>query len=724
MSLVTLFLLITSHAIAAPTGAPTFTLGRDTVIKEWLVAGPFPKINDTKSTDPLYFLKKDYRTDDGAGAVARVSANEAGIVDLNAHFRSPGARIACAWVRVQSPREQETTCFLGSGDGVLVSVNGETVQTKPGSLFEQSCIPRQLQFPVKLRRGENTLLVKIDNTKGDWAFILELAEKAAAEKIKAALEREKLLKEFQNAMLYPDAPGKFIIQPGPLPKIIWKDPAIVEKLWSKLQLRTRWFDGTLNEVRRAERPGRYAAYVEARTPDGRLVRKQFTVFCAAPGDPVLKDLNLSTATMKSPTRLVSQELWDAWRPELKSLPLARFFNPPDALRQEALFLAALADLTARGETMNSWRNKPAMIDIAYHYNLKKKIMRGVRPVQPLAPPRSLERPAPILRPGTEREAGLKPGTAARLRAICRDWAAQGGEPFTALAARRGVIILHEAFSTTKTAVTLETRFGMDSITKTIGSLLFLRFLDQKLVALNDPVGKHLPGFPLDGPHAVTLHHCVSHTSGLEGHGAWGGLANPWLENTIAIAAETLRPGERAIYNGMGFDLVGKVEESITGKSIFDLIHEGLFDPLGIKGVELSDLGFTAECTAMELARMGQLLLNRGSYGKAQFFTPETFKQMMPRPATELFPKIPQSDWEYGIGLAWAYFKDPRAGQNGTPKDKTILSRRTIGHGALSSSVFKIDLDNEIVIAMPRAGGGKEMGKYEEQFLRALEEGLE
>lgn len=747
LALLAIFLLSALRAGAAADGAPAFTVGRSTAVKGWLVAGPFPKINDQKSTDPLFFLNRDYlaalggeakarpalnqpiayRDADGTSRTARaerVAANAAGIVDLNAHFGSPEARVAYAWARVKSPREQEATCFFGSADGIRVWVNGEVVQTKPGSVFEQSCIARQLQFPVKLRKGENALLVKVENTKGDWAFIVELAEKAAADKIKAALEREKLLKDFQNAMLFPDAPGKFIITPGAFPPIVWKDPAAVEKLWGKLPLRTRWFDGALNEVKSAQKPGRYAAYVEAKAPDGRLIRRQFTVFCTAPGDPVLKDQNLSTATLQSPSRLVSQSLWDAWRPELKGLPLARFFNPPDALRQEAVFLSALADLTARGETIHPWRNKPDMIDIAYHYQLKRKILDGALHAHPLAPPRPLEQAAPVLRPGSEREAGVKPGTADRLRAVCRDWAAQGGESFTALVARHGIIILHEPFSAPKTTVTLETRYSMDSITKCIGSILFLRFLDQRLVGLDDPVGKYLPGFPSRGPRALTLHHCVSHTSGLEGHGAWGGLANPWLENTIANAAETLRPGEVAIYNGMGFDLVGKVEESITGKNIFDLIHEGLFDPLGLQQVELNDLGFTAECNAMELARLGQLLLNRGSYGKAQFFTPATFEKMMPRRATELFPKIPQSDWEYGIGLAWTYFHDPLAGKNGVPKDKTILGRRMIGHGALSTSVFRVDLDNDIVIAIPRTGGGKDMGKFEERFLRALEEGLE
>ena len=39
-------------------------------------------------------------------------------------------------------------------------------------------------------------------------------------------------------------------------------------------------------------------------------------------------------------------------------------------------------------------------------------------------------------------------------------------------------------------------------------------------------------------------------------------------------------------------------------------------------------------TPMDMARFGQMLLNRGGYGGYHFFSPETFEAMMPRPLSE------------------------------------------------------------------------------------------
>ena len=145
----------------------------------------------------------------------------------------------------------------------------------------------------------------------------------------------------------------------------------------------------------------------------------------------------------------------------------------------------------------------------------------------------------------------------------------------------------------------------------------------------------------------------------------GGMRNPWLENVIGNGHEYLEPGRRVIYNGMGFDLAGKTMELVADKSIFRLMHENFLDPLGASQVRLSDLGFTAEGSAEDLARIGQLMLNRGSYGDIEFFSSETFEQMLPRKASEVCPELTMTDWEYGWGLSW---------ERDTNQGKMIFSR--------------------------------------------------
>ena len=114
------------------------------------------------------------------------------------------------------------------------------------------------------------------------------------------------------------------------------------------------------------------------------------------------------------------------------------------------------------------------------------------------------------------------------------------------------------------------------------------------------------------------------------------------------------------------------------------------------------------------------MLNRGSYGELQFFSQETFERMLPEPLANHFPGVPH---EWGIGITWMRQAAPGAGENGVPTDATVLSRNTIGHGAASAAILRVDLDNELVVAQTRDAGGDHYGKYAVPFLEIIQEGL-
>ena len=73
-----------------------------------------------------------------------------------------------------------------------------------------------------------------------------------------------------------------------------------------------------------------------------------------------------------------------------------------------------------------------------------------------------------------------------------------------------------------------------------------------------------------GPNTLTLRHCFTHTNGFKGHGLFNGVHNPWLENSLSLYIKTDTVGIKYHYNGMGYDLAGKVMEVVSGKSIFRL----------------------------------------------------------------------------------------------------------------------------------------------------------
>ncbi|MFC1736573.1 serine hydrolase domain-containing protein [Candidatus Hydrogenedentota bacterium] len=348
--------------------------------------------------------------------------------------------------------------------------------------------------------------------------------------------------------------------------------------------------------------------------------------------------------------------------------------------------------------------------------LKRKLLGVENKYPELKLPHKKAGPAaPVLRSGSPEEAEMKPDSESRIREVCRDWAMEGGEPCTVLVARHGVIVIHEAFGGPKELpIDINTHLPLASIAKSFSGLLFAQFMDQGLLAVDDPVGKYLPDFPTDGEKAITLRHCLTHTTGFKGNGSqWGGMNNPWLDNVIAHGLEYCKPGKVRIYNGMGFDLAGKAMEIVSGKSIFRLFHENFFNPLGLHNPTITNMGMGVICTVEDLARVGQLMANRGSYGETEFFSPATFEQLLPRPLAQMFPGIKTDEGRtYGLGINWLGIDHPKADEEGVP----VLSKNTIGHKAGSSAVLRVDLDNDLVIAVSRFKKGKDYWEHLARFL--------
>jgi len=89
------------------------------------------------------------------------------VIDLRPHFPVAEQAIAYLHRTIAADRDTEITGYFGSDDGLVVWLNGERLISKD--------VPRgpaadQDQAPLKLRTGENHLLLKIVNRTGGWAF--------------------------------------------------------------------------------------------------------------------------------------------------------------------------------------------------------------------------------------------------------------------------------------------------------------------------------------------------------------------------------------------------------------------------------------------------------------------------------------------------------------------------------------------------------------------------
>jgi CubicO group peptidase (beta-lactamase class C family) len=706
---------------------------------DWVILGPFPNPERAEGAKDRGAFDVDYLKSIGGEAKARITASttvtwtgpkgevvkaaakaiqiQGTTLDFCAHYKDTDHKLAYAYAEVESSADQEALFLIGSDDGVKVWVNGKLVHD---NLIQRGLVARQDRFKAKLRKGTNSVLVKVENGLGGWALIVEAYAGKEADRILAEMKAEENARAFQREEIARVGPG-YVFWTGWFgpPRFDWRRPDQVKKLEGEIPLKTRWFDSSLAEVQAPDKPGRYMALLEGKMKDGTPVRRAVTLFCDPP-----KGIGLdSTAkvTMPYPGKPFDPTAW-AENEERMSSDAGRILR--DAIvetEKGAMFLAALYELKPTGSPATVTESAEVLHD-DYQLALKLKLFGPANKARPLAPPKHLEKPVPVLHEGTPAEAGMKPDAKEKIDAVCRKWADDSGEPFTILVARHGVIVTEGAFGKKPdgTPVGLDYRTDVMSITKAVSGMLFSRFLDQGYTKLDDPIANWVPGFPTKGEKALTYRQLFTHTSGLEGHGEWGGIHNPYLDNVALNGLNGIHPGRMHVYNGMGYDLAGKAMEYMTGKSIVRLFHESLFRPLGINDVQLDDLAFGANLTAHELGILGQWLANHGRYGDKQFISEETFQKLLPEDLSKYYPAV-QVNW--GIGLTWMPEQRPGAKPGSIDPKDLIFGPRTVGHGSASSCILRADLDHDLVVVQIRKTAGPKYGEYAQQFFTTVADSM-
>src|SRR5262249_51264009 len=135
----------------------------------------------------------------------------------------------------------------------------------------------------------------------------------------------------------------------------------------------------------------------------------------------------------------------------------------------------------------------------------------------VAAPTETNDPAPVVREGSEAEAGMKPGTREKVDAVLTEWAADDDQPFAVCVVRKGVIVLHKAYGTRDgKPMTVDTPSWMASVTKPMSASLMLMLIDRGLVSMDDPVDRFVPalrGIKVEKP--LLIRHLYTHTNGLD-----------------------------------------------------------------------------------------------------------------------------------------------------------------------------------------------------------------
>jgi CubicO group peptidase (beta-lactamase class C family) len=352
-----------------------------------------------------------------------------------------------------------------------------------------------------------------------------------------------------------------------------------------------------------------------------------------------------------------------------------------------------------------------------------------------------------LQPGNPEEAGMSAERVQHVVGLAEGWVAQGITPaLVVLVARKGVIVIHEAFGRLTPGedsppLKLDTIYPIASISKPITATAAMILVEDGLLGLNRPVSWYIPEFVGEGKDAVMVHHLLTHISGLRD----GDLnehaqkkkgtveipppdetQHPQINEVLFLRYDTplwKPPGTEMSYCSHGYVLIGEIIRRVSGRSLDDFARERIFKPLGMKDTfyivpELvqhrvvnrpADAPFTeydtreaqemphaaggVYSTAMDTAIFAQMFLNRGTYGGTRILSPASVAEMTRNQIPGISARygdqfFPEASWGFGWNVCGS--------KKCVAYAETLQSPEAFSHGGAGGVFLWVDPVYEIV----------------------------
>lgn len=184
--------------------------------------------------------------------------------------------------------------------------------------------------------------------------------------------------------------------------------------------------------------------------------------------------------------------------------------------------------------------------------------------------------------------------------------------------KNGKIVFSETYGNrspkTEDPYRIDDIFRIASMTKAITTVSIMQLFEDGKLDLDDPIHRYIPAFKntqvlekyddttdtystVPAKSAITIRHCLTHTAGYSYSGYKNiklhkvyekhellqtGLAPPWtteeFADRLAKTPLAFQPGEAYCY-GLNMDILGRVIEIISGKSLAEYFQDRIFAPL-------------------------------------------------------------------------------------------------------------------------------------------------
>ncbi|MBM3727889.1 MAG: beta-lactamase family protein [Acidobacteria bacterium] len=386
--------------------------------------------------------------------------------------------------------------------------------------------------------------------------------------------------------------------------------------------------------------------------------------------------------------------------------------------------------------------------------------------------------APTISPDPAR-AGFDAALLARIPARMRQFVDRGqAAGIVTLAARKGHVAALDATGFTdldrKTPIATDAIFQLHSMTKPVVCMAVMMLAEQGLVALTDPIEKHLPEFrgqrvqPRNSPtlrapaRLVTVRDLMTHTAGMPlnppaGIGELPGALHKTLAEAVLVFSQQpllFDPGTAWSYSNTGIATLARLVEVLGGMPYEQFLEQRIFLPLGMTDTHtypprekwhrmptaylLKDgkpVKYTADplgegvmkfrdgaryplpegglySTAADLFALYQMMLNGGTYKGVRILSKASVEAMTSVQTGELSTNAPGMGW----GLGWFVARTASARLN-------FLNPGAYGHGGRYGTYAFLDPATGTIgiFLIHREGGSDERNAFLQLVLSAIKD---
>ena len=276
-------------------------------------------------------------------------------------------------------------------------------------------------------------------------------------------------------------------------------------------------------------------------------------------------------------------------------------------------------------------------------------------------------------------------------------------------------------------------FDLASLTKVYTAVLVLQLVDQGKVDLTAPLQQYLPEFTGTGKGAVTIGMLLAHTSALPVGAKVTGLpdnAARWRSVLTTPLVTGRAPGSTFRYSSVGLMVLGKLVEKFTGTSLDKAVRDRVTTPLGLADTGFRPLKWVSNPqrlvatdartsrgllrgtvhddvanilggvaghagmfgTARDVAVLGQMLLNGGSYNGRRILSADVVKTALTnanagKPAID--PDRPRRTSTHGLGFelnqSWFMGK--------------LATAQTFGHTGFTGTSLLVEPKRKLVLVL-------------------------